>query len=327
MSTLFINFPYANPSVTMRTFSVIIFFFNFFLFCLFVVMSILRYTLFPNIWGQLIKNPVNSMYLTTFPMGAGTLITVGVNLIYKQYGFGGTRFLYTLWGLWWVDVAVSALCCWGLIHVMYAAHALRSAHFIEVIPRIVHQEHDFPRLSAVTLFPVVPLTVASSSGGALALAIQPIDPHIALVTITFSAFMLFTGVTLLFLLLGTYFFRVIVHGNPRGVPVLSTFLAIGACAQPGYSVLLIGQAFKELIPEQGNTSPFLGDAIVGEIVYVVCVCAGFAMWTMTTMWVVFMLLAVQHELRVAFLPFKLAFWSMIFPMVHPVYQPFYESTI
>lgn len=66
----------------------------------------------------MIRHPVESLYLGTFPMGATTLIGVGTTVLHGQYGFGGKGFLYTLWALWWIDVALSILCCWGGIYVM-----------------------------------------------------------------------------------------------------------------------------------------------------------------------------------------------------------------
>ncbi|KAI0046066.1 hypothetical protein FA95DRAFT_1542977 [Auriscalpium vulgare] len=297
VDSLLINFPYGNPSVTFRTLSAIVFALNFILFCMFTAISIFRYIVFPNIWGMLVRNSVNSMYLATFPLGANTLITVAVNLIYKQYHFGGRHFLYTVWALWLVGLAISSICCWGLMHMM-----------------IVHQDHEFSRLTSITLLPTVPLTVASATGANLALALLPISPRVALVTATLSAFSLVVGVAMLFLLMGIYLFKIIIHGNPPGMLVVSTFLPIAACAQPSYSVLLIGQVFRQLIPVQGNTSFFLSTPAVGEIVFAMCVCLGFALWAMTTMWAVFTILAVQHEFRKGLPPFKLPWWSAIFPM-------------
>jgi tellurite resistance protein TehA-like permease len=96
----------------------VVFTLNFILFILFIAMSITRYTRYPSIWSCMVRHPVQSLYLGTFPMGGITLINVGTTVLYGYYNFGGRAFLYTLWGLWWVDVAISALCCWGLIHVM-----------------------------------------------------------------------------------------------------------------------------------------------------------------------------------------------------------------
>lgn len=115
---MFLNFPYGGNTHAMKTLSIIVFFLNLAIFIFLSIVSLARYLIFPNIWGMMTNHPLQSMYLATIPMGACTLINVGVNLIYKEYGFGGTRFLYALWGLWWLDVAVSAVVCWGLFQLM-----------------------------------------------------------------------------------------------------------------------------------------------------------------------------------------------------------------
>ena len=118
VSTLFAVFPYGEHSGACKAISIVVFILNFLLFILFLAMSITRYTRHPDIWRLMIRHPVQSLYLGTFPMGVITLITVGTTVLYGHYGFGGRAFLFTLWGLWWIDVAVSALCCWGLVYVM-----------------------------------------------------------------------------------------------------------------------------------------------------------------------------------------------------------------
>lgn len=51
-------------------------------------------------------------------MGASTLLTVSITLIHSAYHFGGRPFVYVIWALWWVDVAISILCFWGIVHIM-----------------------------------------------------------------------------------------------------------------------------------------------------------------------------------------------------------------
>jgi tellurite resistance protein TehA-like permease len=111
-------FPYGANTSTSRALSTTVFLLNLLLFIVFFSVSITRYTRHPDIWRIMIRHPVQSLYLSTFPMGAATLIGIGTTVLYGQYGFGGRGFLFTLWGLWWIDVAISSLCCWGLVYVM-----------------------------------------------------------------------------------------------------------------------------------------------------------------------------------------------------------------
>ena len=78
----------------------------------------LRYIMFPEIWPALIHHPTQSLFLGTYPMGAATLINVAVGVIYSEDGFGGRPFLYTLWAFWWVNVALSAMSAYGVVHIM-----------------------------------------------------------------------------------------------------------------------------------------------------------------------------------------------------------------
>ncbi len=98
--------------------TLVFFFLNLCLFLTFTVISAIRYILWPDIWSIMIRNPVQSLFISTFPMGATTILNIAVSLINSQYGFGGKPFLYVLWALWWLDSALSVLCCWGVLHYM-----------------------------------------------------------------------------------------------------------------------------------------------------------------------------------------------------------------
>ncbi len=101
----------------MVVFTYIFFFLNLALFIIFNALTAARYILFPDIWSIMLRHPTQSLYLGTYPMGAATLISVAVGLIYEG-GFGGRAFLYTLWALWWLDVALSLLCTFVIVHIM-----------------------------------------------------------------------------------------------------------------------------------------------------------------------------------------------------------------
>jgi tellurite resistance protein TehA-like permease len=56
--------------------SIAIFALNVILFCTFFTLSFLRYTLYPEIWGAMIRHPGQSLFLGTFPMGLATIINM-----------------------------------------------------------------------------------------------------------------------------------------------------------------------------------------------------------------------------------------------------------
>ena len=39
--------------------------------------------------------------------------------INQDWGFGGEPLLWTLWGFWWLDSAVSYLIAFGMLYAMY----------------------------------------------------------------------------------------------------------------------------------------------------------------------------------------------------------------
>ena len=170
-------------------------------------------------------------------------------------------------------------------------------------------------MSVSWLFPVATLVVSSSAGGLLAQALQPFSPAHALLTAAFAVFLLSIGLTLSLTVLAVYFYRLVVLGHPQGGAIVAAFVPLGPAGQAGFSVLLIGESFRALLPVAGSAGLFLGDAAVGRTVYAVCVCAGFVLWSLATMWLAYALLGFYHVLRRTRVAFGLTFWGMIFPNV------------
>ena len=119
ISILLHNYPYASTSTTLKIFTYIIFFMNLALFLIFNALTLSRYTLFPDIWGIMLRHPVQSLYVGCYPMGVTTLINIAVGLISEQEGFGGRPFLYAVWAIWWLVVVLSFVCAFALVHVMW----------------------------------------------------------------------------------------------------------------------------------------------------------------------------------------------------------------
>ncbi|KAF8658254.1 hypothetical protein AX16_002030 [Volvariella volvacea WC 439] len=293
ISGLFNAFPYQGPP--MMVFSLIFFFLNLLLFVLFTGLTIARFVLYPETWSPFIEHPVDSLFLSCMPMGGATLLNVAIELIHKRYHFGGRPFLYTIWGLWWLDLLLSGLCCWGMAHFMFTK-----------------QVQKLESMTTVWLLPVVTLIVASSSGGIISLALQTYSFKGALVTITISVFIVTVGFSLAFMILSVYLLRLILYGLPSGISILSVFLPLGPTGQAGFGVMLIGQSLEALLPIIGS-SPFLSAQSTGEIIQVFTVCTSFMLWSLATMWIFFALLGVSTVLRKGRIPFKLTYWGLVFP--------------
>lgn len=133
VSILFASFPYGHDTHAMNIFSLVFFFLNLFLVILFTALTFARYYLYPYIWPITLNHPVSSLYIGCFPMGVATLINVAVDVINTRYGFGGKVFLYFIWAVWWIDVLVSVLCCWGMVHVMFVELCLSQTLLSELL--------------------------------------------------------------------------------------------------------------------------------------------------------------------------------------------------
>ncbi|KAG2342894.1 C4-dicarboxylate transporter/malic acid transport protein [Suillus weaverae] len=297
IAILFHNSPYAGDSPVLRGFALGFFFFNLVLFLLFSVITAARYIFFPGIWFHMIRHPVQSLYIGTFPMGATTLINIASSDIFQVYGFGGKRFIYTVWACWWINVAISMTCCFGMMHVM-----------------VTLQQHSLKSMTTVWLLPVVTLIVGSSSGGVLVPALQIYSPSYALLTATVSACMVTIGLSLSFMLFTIYILRLVVHGYPTGASILSVFLPIGPCGQAAYSLLKLGSSFRSLLPLNcGDAGGLLRQPGTGEAVEVICVVGSMALWSLASMWILFAMLGLGYTLRRERIDFRLSFWGTVFP--------------
>ncbi|KAF9531612.1 voltage-dependent anion channel [Crepidotus variabilis] len=297
VSNLFLAFPYAHGSESMLVFSLIFFFLNLFFFVFFLSLSLAKYFIYPAKWHSLWKNPVTSLYVGCFPMGATTLINVAVQVGHERYRIGGEGFLRFIWAMWWLDVIVSFLCCWIGVHTM-----------------INKQTHSLDVMTAMWLLPVVTLIVASSSGGVVGNSLQEYSVQDSLRTTTVSTFMVAVGLSLALMILVIYLQRLITFGLPKGPTVLSVFLPLGPTGQAGYSILLIGENFRSLLPNLSDrNSSILGVETTPATIQVICVCVAFVLWSLATMWTLFALMAVYTRLQETKIAFRMSFWGLVFP--------------
>lgn len=170
-------------------------------------------------------------------------------------------------------------------------------------------------MAAVWLLPVVTLVIGASCGGVFVQPLKAVSPSHALLTLTISSCSLSIGLALTFMILAIYFLRLVVYGYSPGPSVVSAFVPMGPMSQGGYSMLLMGQGFKALLPLVYGNSDILRGGITGESIDIVCTCAAFIMWSFATLWLLYAFLGIQHEVRKARFPFKLPFWGPIFSNV------------
>lgn len=298
----------------MNGFALGFFFLNFFLFITFLALSMACFSMFPRNWTSMLHHPVQSLYLGCFPMGADTLITVGISVVSQYWGFGGNAFVYVLWGFWWLDGILSFLCCFGLVYIMYVSHLIIFSSIKSRQTRATGQDHSMSTFTPLWLLPVVTLIVCSSTGQLLAQSLIQIHlPH-AFLTMGVSVVMVCIGISLALMILTVYMRRILIDGLPELDMIISSFLPLGPCGQAGYSLLLAGQNFKATLP--WGAGDVLGDDLSGRILNVCCLFAAFLLWCLGVWWLLLAFIAIGDVLlRGHRIPFKLAFWGIVFPNV------------
>ncbi|OCH83849.1 hypothetical protein OBBRIDRAFT_786857 [Obba rivulosa] len=294
VSSLLHNFPYHNSSVPLQYTALGIDFLNMGLFAFVCSCTVLTYILFPEIWPIMLSDPTQSLYIGCFPMGAATLVNAA--LAFNQlWGVGGRRFLYVLWGLWWLDTVIALMVAFGMVCTMVVLH-----------------EHNVEKMTPVWLLPVVPLSVASSSGGLMANALKAHSTSFSLLTSTFFFGMLLAGLPLAVMIIAVYVQRLIVYGLPSAPLILSAFIVLGPMGQGGWSLLLNGQNVSELLPlhDQGS---FPQSLLTGQMLFASCFSAAFMLWSMGICWIIITCFSVAYTLRKTRVPLSMAYWGLIFP--------------
>lgn len=113
VSTLLHQLPYNSSWLGIL--SIIFFVLNVILFVGFSIVSIFRYTMYPELWGMTLKHPQQGLFLGTFPTGLATLINIMVLVCVPVWGQGMATFA---WVLWWIDVVLSVTCCFYMTLMM-----------------------------------------------------------------------------------------------------------------------------------------------------------------------------------------------------------------
>lgn len=184
---------------------------------------------------------------------------------------------------------------------------------LKLLSRSTSQSHSLSRMAAVWLLPVVTLIVASSTGGLLSAALRPESATLATLTTALSFTMVTIGLSLAIMMITVYLARLICYGPPDANLILSAFLVLGPLGQGGYSLLLNGSDLAELLPLY-TTNQLPGMSQSGQIVYAVCFCAAYILWSMGICWIIIAICSIFSVAKSSGLPpFGLAYWGLIFP--------------
>ena len=114
-SILLHNLPYNGRWILYLSY--IMFALNVLLFVIFLFISTLRYTLYPKIWGAMIRHPAQSLFLGCFPMGFATIINMICFVCVPAWGGDWWK---VAWVFWWIDAVLAVATCLYMPFVMYA---------------------------------------------------------------------------------------------------------------------------------------------------------------------------------------------------------------
>ncbi|KAI4960603.1 hypothetical protein J4E86_002227 [Alternaria arbusti] len=274
---------YPRYHGSLRTLSIAFFALNVLIFSIILLISILRYALYPATWTLMLRHPVQSLFLGTIPMGFATIVNMFATVCVPAWG-GSTP--YIVWGMWWVDVALSVACCLWLPFQMMTKHQNR---------------HDM--MTAAWLLPIVACIVAAASGGVVA-SVLP-EPNHALITIVTSYVLWGMGVPLALVVMVMYFHRLAIHNLPSQEVIVSVFLPLGPMGQGGYAALKLGIQASKTFPETNTLHP-----MAGEVLYVLGWMTAITLWGFGLVWLFF---AVASISRSKF-PFNMGWWGFTFPI-------------
>ena len=266
--------------------SIVFFCLNVILFCTAFVISLLRYTLYPEIWGVMISDPNNSLFLGTIPMGLATIIEMWIFVCVPHFGPWAATFA---WVLWMIDLALAASVTLSLSALLMLQH---------------HELKSLERFTAAQLLPIAATIVAAGTGAEVA-NILPNQQH-ALRTII--ACYVFWGMStpLAMVVLVLYFQRLAVHKMPPREVIVSCFLPLGPLGFGGYTIMYLGKVARTILPATNTLDPS-----AGSIMYVLGFFVALIMWGFGLLWFA---IALVSLFKARPFPFNMGWWGFTFPL-------------
>ncbi|KAL7950073.1 voltage-dependent anion channel domain-containing protein [Trichoderma barbatum] len=287
VSILLFNLPWNG--YWLHVISYIFFCLNILLFAIFCIISLLRYTLYPEIWFVMISHPAQSLFLGCFPMGFATII----NMMIFACSHWGPWLIYLAWAFWWIDVLISMATCISM-------------------PFIVMHRHrpGLDKTTATLLLPIVPAVVAAATGGIVAEALPSVSHAYATLVVSYVLWGI--GQALSGCVLALYFHRLTVHSLPPREVIVSVFLPVGPLGQGGFGIQQLGKVALKVIPKTemfhiAGVDPTRG----AEFLYFLGIFFGIVMWGFGLAWVCFALISLKITRK---FPFNMGWWGFTFPL-------------
>lgn len=232
--------------------SIVFFVLNVCLFTAAFTISVLRYSIWPEIWTVMVQDATNSLFLGTVPMGFLTLVEMWIFVVIPAWGLWA---LYLGWAMWMLASIASIT-----VTVSLGVLLMSEAH-----------QHSLGTITAAQLLPIAATIVAAGTGSDMAAALP--NPQQALGTAIASYIMWGMAVPMAFSVLVIYFQRLALHKMPPREVIVSAFLPLGPLGLGGRAILKLGLVCKETFPRTGSLDP-----IAGNIAYVVGFLVALVMW-------------------------------------------------
>ncbi|EEA23542.1 Plasma membrane sulfite pump involved in sulfite metabolism [Talaromyces marneffei ATCC 18224] len=270
--------------------SVIVFVLNVFLFVVFCIITAVRYSLYPRIFPAMIRHPVQSMFLGTFPIGFASIINMVVLVCVPAWG--GEWTVRFAWGLWIFDAIVSVVVAMSL-------PALLMMHM---------QELDLSSMTAVWLLPIVSPIVCSASGAVVADVLVEISLEHALWTVIVSYVLWGIGMPMALMMMTIYLQRLTLHKLPPRAVIVSVFLPLGPLGQGGYAIQKLGLLMPTVLTKTHNgTLP----GVAGDIFSTLGFMIALILWGFGLSWLFFALTSIAYTRN---FPFNIGWWGFTFPL-------------
>ncbi|KAJ5612783.1 hypothetical protein N7510_005977, partial [Penicillium lagena] len=250
------------------------------LFTLFFSISAMRYLCYPEIWKAMVKHPVESLFLGTFPMGLGIIIQGIISITVPHWG----PWAVTLaWTLWWIEVVTSVAICFYLPFNTYVLASMISS------------------VTTFWLLPIVSTVICAATGAIVADALTN-SAH-ALWTLIVSYILWGIGIPLATFTLMLYYHRLTMHQIPPRDIVSSVFLPLGPLGEGGFGIMKLGQVLMKVIPATHTLIPE-----AGPTVYIFGFLTALLMWGFALAWLFWAFASFGRAKS----PFNMGWWSIVF---------------
>ena len=267
--------------------SVIFFGLNAGLFAAAFGISVLRYALYPEIWGVMIRDSTNSLFLGTVPMGFATLVEMWVFICVPA------------WGLW---AAKFGLVCWVIDAVVAVAVTIS----LPILLMSESHQQSLDRITAAQLLPIAATIVASAAGSKVAAVLPNQEQALGVLIASYVLWGMATPMALTVLVI--YYQRLALHKLPPREVIVSSFLPLGPLGMGGHTIAYLGKISKEVFP---RTHFFHDLPVAGDVVYIMGIFVALIMWGFGLLWLVFAL-ATVFACRP--FPFNMGWWGFTFPL-------------